>query len=132
MCKLGDEKMVEREEMWKTGMKNVGVDKIGRPNLVVSRAPMMLWIVRGVTTVLIWTFVIRLLIMGEIMGPKLLKSWPSCFTPTTLYTNEVKLSSVAVLPKDFHPPKSEYCSMLVCSMLVLLALYIGFYNVDIG
>lgn len=110
MCKFGDESMVEREEMWKIGMKYVGVGKIGRPNLMVSRAPLMLWIVRGVTTVLIWTFVIRLLIMGEIMGPKLLKSWPSCFTPptTTLYTNEVKLSGVGVRPKDFHPPKRIY------------------------
>lgn len=114
MCKLGDESMVEREEKWKIGMKYVGVDKIGRPNFMVSRTPMMLWIVRGVTTVLIWTFVIRLLIMGEIMGPKLLKSWPSCFTPpTTLHTHDVKLSGAGILPKDFHPPKSEYYSMLV-------------------
>lgn len=127
MCKFGDQSMVEREEMWKIGMKYVGVSKIGRPNLMISRAPMMLWIVRGVTTLLIWTFVIRLLIMGEIMGPKLLKSWPSCFTPpATLFTNEVKLSGVGVLAKDVHPPKSEYSSMLV-----LLALYIGFHDIDI-
>ncbi|KAK4789244.1 hypothetical protein SAY86_020563 [Trapa natans] len=46
---------------------------------VASKSQTKLWIVRVITTALIWTYVIHLVAFGETWGPRLLKSWPSCF-----------------------------------------------------
>ncbi|ONK69386.1 uncharacterized protein A4U43_C05F22310 [Asparagus officinalis] len=49
---------------------------------MVSRSRMKLWMIRGTTTILLWTCVMQLTAMGELWGPRVLKGWPSCFTPS--------------------------------------------------
>ncbi|KAK6154971.1 hypothetical protein DH2020_009219 [Rehmannia glutinosa] len=73
---------------------------------------MKLWTLRAITTLLLWTCIIQLVAIGEVWGPKLLKSWPSCSSPPNLYT-DTNLSSIKTM-KHF-PPKSEpliYCYFL--------------------
>lgn len=84
-------------------MKFVGEIHEERQNLMISHARTLLWIVRGMTTLLLWSFVIRLLTMGEVWGPRLLKTWPSCFTPNMSDQVEV----LHVHPNVYYPPKSE-------------------------
>ncbi|KAL8266266.1 hypothetical protein R6Q59_003610 [Mikania micrantha] len=71
---------------------------------VLSQAKMILWMTRGVTTLLLWICVLQLLTVGEIWGPRLLKTWPSCYT--SLQTNIH--SSSLLEPKIFLPPKRAY------------------------
>ncbi|KAJ3677528.1 hypothetical protein LUZ60_003252 [Juncus effusus] len=48
-----------------------------------ARSKMMkVWILRASTTVLLWTCVVQLTAIGETWGPRVLKGWPSCFTPS--------------------------------------------------
>ncbi|XP_078443141.1 rhamnogalacturonan I rhamnosyltransferase 1-like [Wolffia australiana] len=55
---------------------------------------MKLWIIRATTTVLLWTCVVQLAALGDLLGPRLLKGWPSCASPAT--------------QKIAHPPKRIY------------------------
>lgn len=108
MCKL-DEEFEKREDQEKErkimSMKFVGEFHEERKDLMISHARTLLWLVRGMTTLLLWSFVIRLLMMGEFWGPRLLKTWPSCFTPPNMMSDQIELSYVH--PKAFYPPKSE-------------------------
>lgn len=106
------------------GLKTCGggdgkIEKWKNSSPVISRSKMKIWMVRATTTVLLWTCVVQLTALGELWGPRVLKGWPSCFTPpssssvssTTSTSNSnpllaVKLSSVpAKLPL---PPKRVY------------------------
>lgn len=105
MCKL-DDKFEKREEKEEGRMSMKFVSEFHeRQDLMISHARTLLWIVRGMTTLLLWSFVIRLLTMGEVWGPTLLKTWPSCFTPSSVMSDQVELSYVR--PKFYYPPKSE-------------------------
>ncbi|KAG0473695.1 hypothetical protein HPP92_015552 [Vanilla planifolia] len=67
-----------------------------------SRSRMKLWMVRATTTVLLWTCVVQLTTLGEMCGPRLLKGWPSCITPSDSPTPPRNPSVVAkkvVLPR---------------------------------
>ncbi|KAL8124721.1 hypothetical protein AgCh_012396 [Apium graveolens] len=86
--------------------KFVGEFHEERQDLMISHARTLLWIVRGITTLLLWSFVIRLLTMGEVWGPRLLKTWPSCFTPPSVVSDQVELSYVR--SKVYYPPKRVY------------------------
>ncbi|XP_059670493.1 rhamnogalacturonan I rhamnosyltransferase 1-like [Cornus florida] len=87
------------------GMKFLGEAKAENSKFMVSRAGMKLWIIRGMTTVLLWTSVIQLMALGETWGPKLLKGWPSCFTPSDMFSDD-RLFSVP--PRVPTPPKRVY------------------------
>ncbi|KAL3844568.1 hypothetical protein ACJIZ3_001971 [Penstemon smallii] len=69
MCKVGDnnEKLMDMELMF----------------LRLSHARTKLWILRAINTLLLLTCIIQLVATGEVWGPRLLKSWPSCSTSTT-------------------------------------------------
>ncbi|KAG6513320.1 hypothetical protein ZIOFF_023644 [Zingiber officinale] len=69
---------------------------------MVSRPKIKLWMVRLTTAVLLWTCVLQLMAIGEIWGPRLLKGWPSCFTPVN------ESSPVVVVYKAVLPPKRIY------------------------
>ncbi|GFQ01086.1 uncharacterized protein at1g04910 [Phtheirospermum japonicum] len=63
---------------------------------------MKLWTLRAITTLLLWTCIIQLVAIGEIWGPKLLKTWPSCSYPPNLKNVS------AVKPQNHFPPKRVY------------------------
>eukprot|EP00268_Persea_americana_P033618 TRINITY_DN3326_c0_g1_i3.p1 TRINITY_DN3326_c0_g1~~TRINITY_DN3326_c0_g1_i3.p1 ORF type:complete len:517 (-),score=91.97 TRINITY_DN3326_c0_g1_i3:807-2357(-) len=75
--------------------------------LVVSRPRMKLWMIRATTTVLLWTCVVQLTALGEMWGPRVLKGWPSCFTPSDS-PMELKSSSSSVAQRIALPPKRVY------------------------
>ncbi|XP_043701355.1 rhamnogalacturonan I rhamnosyltransferase 1-like [Telopea speciosissima] len=98
---------VEKEERrWQMGFKYLGESKVEKmKSSVIPRSRMKLWIIRATTTALLWTCVVQLTALGESWGPKVLKGWPSCFTPSDSPL-AVKLSSV---PAKIHlPPKRVY------------------------
>ncbi|XXG72745.1 hypothetical protein AAC387_Pa07g1771 [Persea americana] len=75
--------------------------------LVVSRPRMKLWMIRATTTVLLWTCVVQLTALGEMWGPRVLKGWPSCFTPSDS-PMELMSSSSSVAQRIALPPKRVY------------------------
>ncbi|KAL8229202.1 hypothetical protein R6Q57_014102 [Mikania cordata] len=70
--------------------------------IVLSQAKMILWM----TTLLTWICVVQLLTVGEVWGPKLLKTWPSCYTPAQTNIHSSSFSSLE--PKVFLYPKRAY------------------------
>lgn len=70
--------------------------------MVYSRGRMRIWVIRGITTLFLWVIFVQLVSLGEILGPKLLKSWPSCFGSNS----GVNFSSAH--PKVVFPPKRNY------------------------
>ncbi|KAL2499835.1 O-fucosyltransferase family protein [Abeliophyllum distichum] len=108
MCKLkeSNEKIKGKEGNWVRGMKFSG--EVGVENtkfLTASHANLKLWILRAITTLLLWTCIIQLVALGEVWGPNLLKSWPSCSSPPDVYTE----SNVSLTRREMLlPPKRVY------------------------
>lgn len=72
-------------------------------NSSASKSRMKLWMIRAITTMLLWTCVVQLMTLGEMWGLRLLKGWPSCFTH-----HHQDLSHLPSLPPKLAlPPKSE-------------------------
>ncbi|XP_021690777.2 rhamnogalacturonan I rhamnosyltransferase 1 isoform X1 [Hevea brasiliensis] len=95
-------KSVNSVKDWEVKVKLLGDGKVAKlKNSMVSKSPMKLWILRAITTALLWTCVIQLTALGEMWGPRLLKGWPSCFSHP-----EVELPSVPA--KVVLPPKRIY------------------------
>ncbi|XAR51614.1 hypothetical protein NMG60_11006291 [Bertholletia excelsa] len=92
----------ERMEM---GVKYLREGKVEKSKLVVSRTRLKLWVIRGITTVLLWICVFQLVALGEMWGPRLMKGWPSCSSPPDIFPTD-QLSSI--LPKVPPPPKRFY------------------------
>lgn len=107
MCRLeksmGSEYAGERQVGLKAGGGEVKVEKLR--GSMVSRSRMKLWMIRVTTTVLLWTCVVQLMALGEMWGPRVLKGWPSCFTPSY---SAVPLKPSSVVEKIALPPKSEF------------------------
>ncbi|KAG6398414.1 hypothetical protein SASPL_139874 [Salvia splendens] len=108
MCKLEDG--VEADEshpQWNVGMNILGGKEVAETMyLRLSHARMKLWILRLITTLLIWICIMQFVAVGEDWGPKLLKSWPSCSIPPIMH-DATNVSSF--LPKRPHlPPKRVY------------------------
>ncbi|KAL2522988.1 O-fucosyltransferase family protein [Forsythia ovata] len=108
MCKLKDsnEKIKGKQGNWVRGMKFLG--EVGVENnkfLTASHAKLKLWILRAITTLLLWTCIIQLVALGEVWGPNLLKSWPSCSSPPDVYTE----SNASLTRREVVlPPKRVY------------------------
>ncbi|KAJ6844046.1 uncharacterized protein M6B38_294630 [Iris pallida] len=75
---------------------------------------MKLWMIRATTTILLWTCVVQLTALGEMWGPRVLKGWPSCFTPTdspvpvshgSAVAAVAAVKSAAAVEKIALPPK---------------------------
>ncbi|KAI9153553.1 hypothetical protein LWI28_012988 [Acer negundo] len=73
---------------------------------MVSRSGLKLWMIRAVTTIMLWTCVVQLMAMGEMWGPRLLKGWPSCFIQSDLPLAAAQSSSLPT--KLVLPPKRVY------------------------
>ncbi|KAM7520615.1 hypothetical protein LguiB_019577 [Lonicera macranthoides] len=105
MCGLD----IDEKKEWEMGLR-LGGSK-GEKSwklMVVNRGRLMMWVLRGMTTVLLWTGVISLMTTGEMWGPRLLKTWPSsCFITTTTTTTDV--NNMSHFPPNFSlPPKRVY------------------------
>ncbi|XP_051119615.1 rhamnogalacturonan I rhamnosyltransferase 1-like [Andrographis paniculata] len=74
--------------------------------LRLSHSRMKLWTLRAITTLLLWTCIIQLVAIGEVWGPRLLKSWPSCSISSPIIRTPETLSSVQ--PRKHFPPKRIY------------------------
>ncbi|XP_052206220.1 rhamnogalacturonan I rhamnosyltransferase 1-like [Diospyros lotus] len=101
-CKCGEEKEGRPE----ISMKFLGEAKSKKSRLMmVSRGQTQfkLWMFRGMTIVL-WTCIIQLMVLGEMWRPRLFKGWP-CFHCSAMLADH-KFSSVPlpVVP----PPKRIY------------------------
>ncbi|KAF8399219.1 hypothetical protein HHK36_015084 [Tetracentron sinense] len=96
----------ERKKRWQMGFKSLRDIKVEKlKNSMVSRSRMKLWMIRAMTSVLLWTCVVQLTALGEMWGPRVLKGWPSCFTSSDS-SLAVELSSVP--EKITPPPKRVY------------------------
>ncbi|PKA59823.1 Uncharacterized protein AXF42_Ash011948 [Apostasia shenzhenica] len=96
------------------GLKSHGEGKVGGAaaaaekikGAMMTRSRMKLWMIRATTTVLLWTCVVQLTALGEMWGPRVLKGWPSCFTPSD--SPATMKPSSAVEQKIVLPPKRIY------------------------
>ncbi|KAM7280193.1 hypothetical protein ACFE04_007327 [Oxalis oulophora] len=76
-------------------------------NSMIKSSRMKLWMIRAITTILLWTCVVQLTTMSEFWGPKLLfKGWPSCIGHYSDKTSSSELSSIP--KKTIFPPKRIY------------------------
>lgn len=93
---------IERTQKTEMALKSFGESKIEKvKSSVVSRSRMKLWIIRGTTSILLWTCIVQLTALGDMWGPKVLKGWPSCFTQDIVLQAEMNTA-----PARFLPPKS--------------------------
>ncbi|CAA3030966.1 O-fucosyltransferase 34-like [Olea europaea subsp. europaea] len=107
MCKLedGDEKEKQYEESWDVEVKFSGEEEVAKTEFFkLSRPRMKLWVLRAITTLLLWTCIIQLVAIGEVWGPTLLKSWPSCSSPPNIHTD----TNVSFIRRKVLPPKRVY------------------------
>ncbi|XP_031285634.1 rhamnogalacturonan I rhamnosyltransferase 1-like [Pistacia vera] len=115
MCKVekSNEKCEYRKKQWQImgfkyflGENNKGEKMKSSANAMgASKSRIKLWMIRAITTVLLWTCVVQLVTLGELWRPRLLKGWPSCFTHSDL-SFSVELSSLPT--KIVLPPKRVY------------------------
>lgn len=95
---------IERTQKTEMALKSFGESKIEKvKSSVVSRSRMKLWIIRGTTSILLWTCIVQLTALGDMWGPKVLKGWPSCFTQDIVLQAEMNTA-----PARFLPPKRVY------------------------
>lgn len=123
MCKVEEssgelmrERRVGRERMWEMGLRlktmlgdSSKVDKF-RASMANRSSRIKLWMLRAMTTVLLWTCFVQLTAMGDIWRPRLLKGWPSCFNnnDNSHPLDSVLAAQLSVAPKVPRPPKRVY------------------------
>ncbi|KAJ3694767.1 hypothetical protein LUZ60_000144 [Juncus effusus] len=78
----------------------------------MSRPRVKLWMVRAVTTVLLWIFIVQLSAMTDVLGPRVLKGLPSCLSSSSSSRDFSSVSLVSsprkVVQKIVVPPKRLY------------------------
>lgn len=90
--------------------------------MVLSQAKMLLWMTRGMTSLLLWICVVQLLTVGEVWGPRLLKTWPSCYQSTPNPQTNIHSSSLSQT-KVFLSPKSKLFSFLNAKIYIIILFY---------
>lgn len=111
---------IERTQKTEMALKSFGESKIEKvKSSVVSRSRMKLWIIRGTTSILLWTCIVQLTALGDMWGPKVLKGWPSCFTQDIVLQAEMNTA-----PARFLPPKSWFKN---CLFILISVLFIHLY-----
>ncbi|XP_023001047.1 O-fucosyltransferase 34-like [Cucurbita maxima] len=75
-----------------------------------GRSKMKLWMIRAMTSVLLWTCIVQLTALGETWGPRVLKGWPSCFSQESASVDAfgIPTKPVPLPPKIVLPPKRVY------------------------
>lgn len=106
MCKVTgyDGKRSYRDEC-EMGFKFWSEVRVGKSkSLMVLRPRMKLFVIRVITIMLICACVAQLMTLGELWRPRVLKGWPSCFSPSELPLH-AELPAAPI--KVASPPKSE-------------------------
>lgn len=76
---------------------------------LVIKSGTKVWILRAITTMLLWPCALQLMALGETWGPRLLKGWPSCLDHGDDFLSAQSESEKSFLPtKVLLPPKSEF------------------------
>lgn len=133
MCRVEETSgKCDYRKQWEMKIKMFGEGKVEKlKNSMVSRSRMKLWMIRALTTILIWTCFAHLMTLGEIFGPKLLKGWPSCFTQSTSELPLVDPELSSTPPKLILPPKSKFSKvpffLFTISWLILSNFH--FFNI---
>ncbi|XP_041002527.1 rhamnogalacturonan I rhamnosyltransferase 1 [Juglans microcarpa x Juglans regia] len=107
MCKVTgyDGKRSYRDEC-EMGFKFWSEVKVGKSkSLMVLRPRMKLFVIRVITIMLICACVAQLMTLGELWRPRVLKGWPSCFSPSELPLH-AELPAAPI--KVASPPKRIY------------------------
>ena len=65
-----------------------------------------MWMARAITIVLLWTSLVQLIALGELLGPSLLRGMPYCFSSPSV--DKFLAPAKAVLP-----PKSKSLACLM-------------------
>ncbi|KAG9143816.1 hypothetical protein Leryth_011478 [Lithospermum erythrorhizon] len=107
MCRI-DREMRRKWSLDLMGLKKVacGGEKV-KISSASSRSKMKLWMIRALTTILLWTCFVQLTALGETWGPSILKGWPSCFHQESA-AGALNVESVPKVPVHVLPPKRVY------------------------
>ncbi|TMX03748.1 hypothetical protein EJD97_014465 [Solanum chilense] len=104
MCRIEGvmEERERRRRKWGLGLKGTAlgdgrVEKL-KSCIIFPRSRLKLWIIRATTMVLLWTCLVQLTTLGELLGPSAFKGWPCCFSQE---------SASSFLVKSL-PPKRVY------------------------
>ncbi|XP_051116768.1 rhamnogalacturonan I rhamnosyltransferase 1-like [Andrographis paniculata] len=85
------------------------LEKLGNGGGMVSRSRMKLWLIRAMTSILLWTCIVQLTSLSESWGPRVLKGWPSCFSQESAAAAVIAdVHSLPELPVRVLPPKRFY------------------------
>ncbi|XP_054801657.1 rhamnogalacturonan I rhamnosyltransferase 1-like [Prosopis cineraria] len=89
-------------------LKILGSGKIERPKRLIIRPRIKVWMVRTITTVILWSCVVQLMALCDLWAPRLLKDMPCYFShtdsspPLKIDEEKSRVSAKTVLP----PPRS--------------------------
>ena len=79
--------------------------KVEKHETLIIRPRIKMWMARAITIVLLWTSLVQLIALGELLGPSLLKGMPYCFSSPPV---EKSLAQAKVV----LPPKSKSLACL--------------------
>lgn len=105
----GKSEHCDSEEM-EMGFNVLNADEVVKSKIVRPR--IKVWMARAITTVILWSCVVQLMALGELWGPRFLKSMPYCFSHPD---SSIVVAKNHVPAKVVLPPKSK---LLVCLMIV--------------
>ncbi|XP_071733189.1 rhamnogalacturonan I rhamnosyltransferase 1-like [Rutidosis leptorrhynchoides] len=87
------------------GWKSFGGNKVEKFKANAKSPKMKIWIIRGITMVLLWTCLVQLTALSDTWGPRVLKGWPSSSSQDS-HSLDVKYLPTA--PARVLPPKRVY------------------------
>ncbi|KAG4922790.1 hypothetical protein AAZX31_18G255700 [Glycine max] len=85
----------------KMELKVLATDKVEKHESFIIRPRIKVWMARAITFVVLWTSLVQLIALGELLGPSLLKGMPYCFSSPPV---EKSLAQAKVV----LPPKRIY------------------------
>ncbi|XP_057447769.1 rhamnogalacturonan I rhamnosyltransferase 1 [Lotus japonicus] len=94
----------DSEEM-EMGFNVLGEGEVVKAKRFIVRPKIKVWMVRAITTVILWSCVVQLMALGELWGTRLLKGTPLCFSHQDA---SLAISKVPVPAKVLLPPKRVY------------------------
>ncbi|KDO72306.1 hypothetical protein CISIN_1g036592mg [Citrus sinensis] len=95
-----------QEYLMTMGLKFNNSKLMKHSSMAVSQSRVKLWMIRAITSILLWTCVVQLMALGEMWGPRLLKGWPSCFSHNSDLSLAAQFSPLPA--KIVLPPKRVY------------------------
>lgn len=117
MCRVERKKWSLKSSMV-MGLKALGESKVEKlkSSMVSPRSKMKLWMIRAMTSILIWTCIVQLTALGETWGPRVLKGWPSCFSQESASVDAFGIipnKPLPLPPKIVLPPKSKFLFYMI-------------------